>query len=269
MLGTTVAAVAAVAAGAVGLWLGQTSSLPPDAVASPTASASADANAGPTTPVPGPLAGVTIALDPGHNAGNADAPGIINDLVSDGRGGLKSCNTVGTATVDGYREYEFTWDVADRTRVLLEERGATVLLTRGPDGVGPCVDVRGQFANDATALVSIHGNGSESAAAAGYFAILVANPQNEAQGTASAELAGVLLAELAAEGFAASNVVEGAIQYRDDLGTLNFAQRPAVLLELAEFRNPVEGAAVQDPAVRERYARAIADGITARFGAPG
>jgi len=252
-------------AGGVGLWIGQTSSLPPAASPTPSATAApATPSATPTAALP--LAGVTIALDPGHNAGNADAPAVVNALVPDGRGGFKACNTVGTATVDGYPEHAFTWDVADRSRALLEELGATVLLTRGPDGVGPCVDVRGQFAPAATALVSIHGDGSESAAAAGYFAIVVATPLTEAQGEPSRALAAELLAGLAAEGFTPSTWVPGAVQYRDDLATLNFAQRPAVLLELAEFRNPAEGAAVQDPAVRQRYAQAIVRGIVARYG---
>jgi len=128
------------------------------------------------------------------------------------------------------------------------------------------VDQRGQFANDAAVLVSIHGNGSGSPAVRGYFAIVVASPLHPAQGEPSREVAHQLLAALAAEGFPASSVVPGALQFRDDLATLNFARRPAVLLELAEFRNPEEGAAVQDPAVRERYARAIAAGLVASFG---
>jgi hypothetical protein len=37
-----------------------------------------------------------------------------------------------------------------------------------------------------------------------------------------------------------SNTVPDAQQRRDDLATLNFAAAPAVLLELAEFRNPAE-----------------------------
>ena len=76
-------------------------------------------------------------------------------------------------------------------------------------------------------------------------------------------------ASLAEAGFAPSNTVPDAQQRRDDLATLNFAAAPAVLLELAEFRNPAEAAAVQDPAVRQRYAQAIADALVTLHGGGG
>ena len=202
-------------------------------------------------------------LDPGHNSDNAVNPSEINALVPDGRGGMKACNTVGTSTPDGYPEYEFTWDVAARTRDLLEAQGATVILTREETGVGPCVDVRGTAGQDngADLVVSIHGDGSTSSTAIGYYAIVVGQPLNDAQGEPSVALAEDLVAALGTEGFTPSNVVADAISYRNDLATLNHAAVPAVLLELAQFRNPEESAAVQDPDVRQRYAEALADGI--------
>lgn len=258
-----IAAAAAVVAGAVGLWIGQTSSLAPEPA--PTANPPPP-TASPTTPPALPLAGLTFVLDPGHNAGNTGAVAEINSLVPDGRGGMKACNTVGTSTADGYPEHAFNWDVADRARAHLEDLGATVALTRGPDGVGPCVDARGKAGSGATALVSIHANGSESPEPAGFFTIIVASPLNEAQGAPSEDLAAAMRASLEEGGFAPSNTVPEAVQRRDDLGTLNFAAVPAVLLELAEFRNPVEAAAVQDPAVRDRYAAAIADALVGAYG---
>jgi len=262
-------AVAAVVAGGIGLWLGQTSSLPPEPGPAPVTVTGAPGPA--PSPVPLPLEGEAFVLDPGHNAGNAAAVAEINALVPDGRGALKACNTVGTSTADGYEEHAFNWDVADRARLLLEDLGADVTLTRGPDGVGPCVDARGQAGTGVTALVSIHANGSESPEPAGFFTIVVATPLNGAQGEPSEELAAAMRASLAEAGFAPSNTVPDAQQRRDDLATLNFAAAPAVLLELAEFRNPAEAAAVQDPAVRQRYAQAIADALVTLHGgaAPG
>lgn len=259
------AAGAAVLAAAVGLWIGQSSSLAP--VPEPTTPAPAVPSPGPTTsPAALPLEGESFVLDPGHNAGNAEAVAEVNALVPDGRGGMKACNTTGTSTNDGYPEHAFNWDVVDRARQHLEDLGATVRLTRGPDGVGPCVDARGQAGVGATALVSIHANGSESPVAAGFFTIIVATPLNDAQGAPSEDLAAAMRASLEEEGFSPSNMVPGALQRRDDLGTLNFAEVPAVLLELAEFRNPAEAAAVQDPAAREGYAAAIADALVTLYG---
>lgn len=266
----TIAGIAALLAAAGGLWLGSGSSLPapapeptPEPTAQPTPAPTPSSTPTPT-PEPLPLEGATIVLDPGHNADNAANPSVINALVPDGRGGMKACNTVGTATFDGYPEYEFTWDVAARTRDLLEAQGATVILTREATGIGPCVDERGTAGqvNGADLLVSIHGDGSESSTAIGYYAIVVATPQNESQGEPSQALAAELVAALGEAGFPPSNIVaEGVISYRDDLATINHAEVPAVLMELAQFRHPEESQLVQDGAVRQRYAEALAAGI--------
>src|SRR5699024_3998368 len=48
------------------------------------------------------LEGKTIAIDPGHNGGNASHPDEISRQVPDGRGGTKACNTTGTSTNSDY-----------------------------------------------------------------------------------------------------------------------------------------------------------------------
>jgi len=217
------------------------------------------------TPTP-PLEGLRVVLDPGHNGGNAAAPAEVNATVPDGRGGTKRCNTVGTTTLGGYAEHAFAWDVARRTQALLEADGAEVTLTRQDDeSVGPCVDVRGAAAGEADAdvLVSIHGNGSENPQARGYFAILSDPPLNDAQGEPSRELAARLLAALGEAGFTPSGSYPGALSERADLGTLNLAERPTVLLELAEMRNAEEAAVAESEEGRQRYAEAIAAGLRA------
>ncbi|WP_341359513.1 N-acetylmuramoyl-L-alanine amidase [Georgenia sp. M64] len=224
----------------------------------------------PTTPTPdpteepGPLADLHVVLDPGHNGGNAAAPAEINALVGDGRGGSKACNTVGSSTTSGYPEHAFTFDVAQRAREILVADGATVTLTREDDtGVGPCVDERGQAAQTAGAdvLVSIHADGAADPAVRGYFAIVSEPPLNDAQAEPSRALAADLLAALGAAGFAPSSSYPGALSERADLGTLNWAERPAVLLELAEMRNPGEAALIESEEGRRRYAEAVAAGI--------
>src|SRR6201999_1350818 len=85
----------------------------------------------------GSVAGMTVALDPGHN-GVADSS--ISRQVPNGRGGTKECNTSGTATNAGYPEHAFTWDVALNVRGALDALGVRTTMTRDSDnGVGPCV----------------------------------------------------------------------------------------------------------------------------------
>ncbi|HZK05692.1 MAG TPA: N-acetylmuramoyl-L-alanine amidase [Actinomycetaceae bacterium] len=277
--GIAAAVVAAVLVAAAGIWVGVTyllqGGLPwapsADTVAEEVAASSANPRpaAGPTPSAPPPtsapalpLEGVRVVLDPGHNSDNASNPRTIGAQVPDGRGGTKACNTVGTSTFDGYPEHAFTWDVADRTRAFLEDDGAEVFLTRGASGVGPCVDARGQAPGvyEADLMISIHGNGSESQAARGFFVMVVATPLHELQGEPSQMLAEDVASSLEEAGFPVSNVSE-RIGLRNDLATLNHATRPSVMVELAEFRNPEESQAVQDPEVRARYARALADAV--------
>ncbi|RPF26589.1 N-acetylmuramoyl-L-alanine amidase [Georgenia muralis] len=266
-------ALAVLAVAALGLVLGagplDLGTRPPDLApgppAGPAATPDPPSSATPApTEEPGPLADLHVVLDPGHNGGNAAAPAQINAPVGDGRGGSKACNTVGSSTASGYPEHAFTLDVALRAREILRADGATVTLTREDDsGIGPCVDERGQSAGRAGAdvLVSIHADGAADPEVRGYFAIVSEPPLNDAQAEPSRALAADLLAALGAAGFAPSSSYPGALSERADLGTLNWAERPAVLLELAEMRNPGEAELIESEEGRRRYAEAVAAGI--------
>lgn len=223
------------------------------ASASPTASAGV---------VGADLSGKTIAIDPGHNGGNAKDPEAIASPVPDGRGGTKACNTTGTATDSDYGESEFAWSVAGFLRDDLEAAGASVILSRsGDDGVGPCVDERGTFADDADVLVSIHANGSESTKPKGFH-IIVADPgKSRKLEDESTRLAKSLSGSMAAE-FTPNKVYgKDAISPRGDLAGLNNASVPAVIVECGEMRNPDEAAVMESEDGRRRYAEAIAAGI--------
>jgi N-acetylmuramoyl-L-alanine amidase len=236
----------------------------------PAAAAPADPDDEPTSAKAAvtlqPLAGWRIAVDPGHNGGNADAPDQIFQQVSDGRGGTKSCNTAGTQSATGYPEHQFTFEVGSALAARLERLGAEVEMTRTDDvGVGPCVDVRGRFAEDVDAdlMLSIHGNGSASTSAEGFFAIVSDPAISPSQQTPSHELAQDMVDALTDSGLPPSNTVDDAISERSDLATLNFARRPAVLLELGEMRNPDEAAFMQSEDGQAQYVAGLTAGVLA------
>jgi N-acetylmuramoyl-L-alanine amidase len=216
----------------------------------------------PTTPAAPPP---VVVLDPGHNGANAAHPDEINRPVPAGRGRTKACNTTGTATNAGYPEHAFTWDVAVRVRDLLTANGVQVVLTRPDDnGVGPCVDRRAAIGNEAgaAAVVSIHADGSTDQSARGFHIAYSAPPLNEAQGEPSTRLATTMRDAMVADGFTTSTCIGSAgLSPRDDLGGLNLSERPAVLVECGNMRNPTEAAAFSSPEGRESYAKAIAHGI--------
>jgi N-acetylmuramoyl-L-alanine amidase len=220
----------------------------------------------PTTTTPARPAAVVV-LDPGHNGANAAHPDEINRPVPAGRGRTKPCNTTGTATDAGYPEHAFTWDVTVRVRDILAAQGIQVVLTRQDDtGVGPCVDERAAVGNraGAAAVVSIHADGSTNTSAHGFHVAYSAPPLNDAQGEPSLRLATTMRDQLSAAGFPTSTYIGSAgLSGRDDLGGLNLSERPAVLVECGNMRNPDEAAAFSSEAGRQSYAEAIAAGILA------
>jgi N-acetylmuramoyl-L-alanine amidase len=227
----------------------------------------------PAAPAPKPgggLAGQVIALDPGHNGRNAQHLAQINALVDAG-GFQKACNTTGTASNAGYPEAAFTWDVALRTKALLEGAGATVRLSRpSNDGWGPCIDARGRFAAEsgAAAMVSIHADGS----APGNHGFHLIQPALRAGWTddivdTSAALALAVRDGLVSRGLPPANYIgSGGITSRGDLGTLNWADRPVTMIESGNMRDSQDAALLSSEAGRQQIAEGIAAGLAAFFG---
>lgn len=217
------------------------------------------------------LSGVTVAVDPGHNGGNASHPEKISrPVVAAADGSTKACNTTGTQTNDGgLTEAEFNFDVGVDLQKDLARRGARVVMTRDTnDGVGPCVDERAEIANraGAVALISIHADGNEAQGARGFHVI---HPLPDQMVTPSLAKPSLYLAEairnaLVEAGFPTSNYVgRDGLDARDDLGGLNLSRVPAVLVELGNMRSAQEASKMEADAYRRRLARALASGLQA------
>lgn len=221
-----------------------------------------------------PLAGRTVVIDPGHQLGNRNFPRQINALVDIG-GARKPCNTTGTATNGGYPEATLAWQVARAVTRRLEKLGATVVLTRTNNSAkkwGPCVDVRGRAGNriDADLKLSIHADGSLTEGARGFHVIApertaAQKPRVRAR---SLKLAKQVRAALRAQRFPVANYVAGGdgLDVRGDLGTLNLATMPTVMVELGNMRSPSDAKAMTRKAGRERYARALTRAIRSHLG---
>jgi N-acetylmuramoyl-L-alanine amidase len=215
----------------------------------------------------GPLTGSVIAINPGHNGGNASAPSAINRPVRIGQGQTKACDTTGTATNDGYSEAAYNWDVALRTRRVLRRRGARVVMTRPSNtGVGPCVDERARIANraHADATVSIHADGA-GAADRGFHVIEPSRIPGLTDDifSASHRLALALRAAFrSATGEPYANYLgHDGIDRRSDLGGLRLSDVPSVFIETGNMRSAADAARLKDADYRLREARGIADGI--------
>ena len=218
----------------------------------------------PSRPAARPLAGRVVVLDPGHQLGNGSHPRETGRLV-DARGLRKPCNSAGTSTDAGYPEATFTWRVALDARERLQRLGARVVLTRSTNSSrrwGPCVDERGRLSRGADLLLSIHGDGS--AAGDHGFHVIVSDRSGEPRRLRSRSTAYAVdtRAALQRAGFARSSYVGGgsALSFRDDLGTLNWAAPPAVMVELGNMRNRGDAASMASAAGQRRYADALVRG---------
>jgi N-acetylmuramoyl-L-alanine amidase len=170
-----------------------------------------------------PFRGILIAVDPGHPPGGAIGP-------------------------TGLTEAEANLNIALKLRDMLQDAGARVLMTRTDNTAVPLGD-RPQMATDADAdiLLSIHNNAfpdgvnpfTNNGTSAYYF-----QPQ-------SAQLAKLLQAEILGE-LGLRDIGIG----RADLALVRPTWMPAVLTETSFLMVPAQEAAMRDPTVQERVARA-------------
>lgn len=223
-----------------------------------------DASVVPPSPARPPVG--LVVLDPGHNGGNARHP--ETRVLVDAGGFRKPCNTTGAATTDGVPESTVVWELTIALRGELERRGLRVALTRSDNaGWGPCVDQRSRLANESNAslLLSVHADG----AAPGNSGFHIIRPGVRAGWTddiaPSSERAAVALRDaLVGHGMRPANYAghEG-IDVRTDLGTLNHADVPAVLLEAGNLRDPTDSRVLTSETGRRAWAAALADGVLA------
>ena len=217
-------------------------------------------------PPPPPLTGRTIALDPGHNRDNGRFPAEINRPVDAG-GFAKACNTTGAATNSGVPEATVNWELALAVRERLERLGATVVLTREQNaGWGPCIDERAGIANRAAAdlLLSLHADGA-AAGAHGFHVITPGLRHGWTDDiTAESGRAGVVVRDaLVRAGLTTATYIgDAGIDQRTDLGTLNRADVPAVMLEAGNLRNADDAALLTGADGRARVADALTQAVS-------
>jgi N-acetylmuramoyl-L-alanine amidase len=213
-----------------------------------------------------PLAGKVVAIDPGHQLGNSRHLARINRKVWVGL--WKPCNTTGTATNGGFPEATFTWRVTTALRTRLEALGATVRMTREANSYdlwGPCVGGRGRFGAKvhADVEISLHGDGAASRTH-GFFVIRPGLRKGYTDDIyrSSHRFSTYVHDGLLRAGFHRSTGYGGdGYEVRTDLGTLNMAGVPTVMVELGNMRNAAEAPCMTSATCRGRYATGLAAGI--------
>jgi len=245
-----------------------------DAAASPAAVRS---STGPGTPAPkarqspspaaGPLAGITVGIDPGHNGLNGTDPGYINHLIWNGRES-ETCDTTGTQTAAGYTEAHFNFNVARHLRDALQAAGARVVMTRQNNhGVGPCVDRRARILNNSGARVAIDIHADGGPAWGRGFTVLepVADGPNDRVIRASERFGRDVRAALLARTSMPVSDYYGSsgIQFRNDLAGLNLTTVPKVLIECGNMTNATDATLLTSPRFQRQLAAALEAAILA------
>ncbi len=183
-----------------------------------------------------PLAGLTIAVDPGHPP-----------IGSTGPTGLYEANAV--------------LPISERLKRMLEERGARVVMTRttaDPVALGDR-PIIARKAN-AHAFVSIHLNAYPD----GVNPFLAAGTGTYFFRTHSEPLARAVQRGMVSQ----MGLVDLGINY-DNLAVVRGTWYPAVLCEGAFVILPDQEAALRTPEFQERYAKGVADGLESYFRALG
>ena len=214
------------------------------------------------TPTPGPLEGFVIGLDPGHQriydpAQEPVAPGSreTKQKVAGGCRGVKS----------GVYEYEVNQNVSLLLRDLLEEAGATVVLTHDTLDVNISNSQRAQMFNDANVDLGIrsHCNKNSNSKIGGAF-MLVPTENRTKFYEDNVRAAKTILAAYCAETGLSMRYKDG-ITYRSDQTGFNWCTRPIINIEMGHLSNPREDALLSDPEFQAKMARGLFNGILRYF----
>ena len=203
-------------------------------------------------------AGPVVVVDPGHDARANLAtepigPGSATRKIKDGGG------THGTVTA--IREADLTLDVSLRLRALLRAAGVRVVMTRTRTAGASMGNVaRARIANRAGAalFLRVHADGSESPSARGTHTLVPALRRGWTDDVYRDSLRAATLAQ--SELVRALGFPDRGIQQRSDFTGFNWADVPAILVEMGFMTNPTEDRALATSDVRQRAAIGLCRG---------
>lgn len=181
-----------------------------------------------------PMGKHTVCLDPGHGPGNVNG------------------------SPDGtYKEWEFTWNMAQRVKVLLKAQGVGVVLTKTADNY-PSLTERANISNKAKpdCFVSIHTNAAGEggwSSASGLEIYTSAGPMTAQRNVLASDLVNA---------FHAAGVSLRSEPIKHKMYTvLAKTDAPAALIEYGFHTNKMDTEYLKDNKYRDKLAEATAKGI--------
>lgn len=227
----------------------------PSPAVSPQVSPSPQAETSPS-PQDLPLLGVSIGLDPGHQAHSNKTP----EPVAPGSSQTKKSVSSGTqGSWSGTPEYEVVLAVGLKLRALLEEKGATVYMTRETNDVDISNVQRAQRMNElgVDLVLRLHCDGSEDPEKHGSSMLVPSNDCTQAI-NAESERAGEILQKAYIE---ATGLHDRGLKYREDMSGFNHSTVPVVLSEMCYMTNEEEDALINTEDFQQTCAEGLCQGI--------
>ncbi len=205
--------------------------------------------------------GYLICIDPGHQSkGNSETE--PNGPGSSTMKAKVSSGTQGVST--GLAEYQLNLTVGLKLRTELEARGYEVLMTRTTNDVNISNVERTTMANNANAdaLIHVHANGTSDSSTNGITVACTtsSNPYNNLYSKNKA-LATSILNHMVSKTGAKSM----GLWQTDDMTGLNWAEMPAVIVEMGFMTNPSEDQKMATDSYQNLLVQGMADGIDEYF----
>lgn len=203
-----------------------------------------------------PLSGYVICLDPGHGITSKTGTEQVSPISSEQKDAYASGGESARQT-----EEELCLAVSEKVRDLLEERGASVVMTREKHHSDIGLIARAQIANEADAdlCIRIHADDSDEGSSANGISTLI--PAGELLGTPeiaqpSREAAEYIQRSLVEK----TGAYDRGLVERSDLTGFNWSEVPNVLVEMGFLSNPQEDELLATDEYRQKIAEGIVEG---------
>jgi N-acetylmuramoyl-L-alanine amidase len=207
-----------------------------------------------------------VVVDPGHDA----LPNLATEPIGPGSATRKLKDGGGASgVVTGTPEAAVTLAVSLRLRRLLERAGVRVVMTRTRTaGRSPGNVDRVEIANrrHAALFLRIHADGSPDPRTAGTHTLYPAFRRGWTDDIYAASRRAATVVQRSVLRRLRSRDL--GLQARGDITGFNWADVPAILVELGFLTNPREDRLLQTPAYRERAARGLCEGTLRFLGRP-
>jgi N-acetylmuramoyl-L-alanine amidase len=208
----------------------------------------------------GPLAGLTVCIDPGH--GKSPKSSSQTEPIAPGSDIRKAALASGTVGIyTGITEESLNLAVSKRLQKALLENGAKVIMVRESSSCDLTNVERAKFwnATDADLTIRIHGNGINDSAVSGILMMVPGNKYiKDTEILRKSRKVGEFILKGVLEQTKAKS--RGLVE-TSELTGFNWSEIPVVLLEVGFMTNPQEDRLLNTEEYQDKIVAGITEGL--------